>query len=45
VLHGQASGDEQVAFTGRDLTLAAFSLAGLIFLVSGLETVFTQVVG
>lgn len=45
VLRGQASGDEKAAFTGRDLTLAAFSLAGLIFLVSGLETAFTQVVG
>ncbi len=45
VLQGQASGDEKVAFTSRDLTLAAFSLAGLIFLVSGLETIFTQVLG
>ena len=43
VLQGEASSDEQVSFTSRDLTLAAFSLAGLIFLVSGLETIFTQV--
>lgn len=43
VLHGQASGDERVAVTGRDLTLIAFALAGLIFLVSGLENIASQI--
>ena len=45
VLRGQASGDETAAVTGRDLTLIAFALAGLIFLVSGLENIANQIFG
>lgn len=45
LLRGPASGGASVAFTSRDLALVAFSLAGLIFLVSGLENILSQVFG
>jgi hypothetical protein len=45
LLRGQPAGDERVTFTGHDLALVAFSLAGLIFLVSGLENILQQVFG
>jgi hypothetical protein len=43
ILRGQASGQEEVAVTAGVLATLAFSLAGLIFLVSGLETLLNQI--
>jgi hypothetical protein len=45
ILRGQTAGKEEVAFTTGVLATLAFSLAGLIFLVSGLETLLTQLAG
>jgi hypothetical protein len=42
ILRGPASGEEEVAFTAGDLSRLAFFVAGLIFLISGLETLFLQ---
>ena len=38
ILRGQASGEEEAAFTIGDLSMLAFFVAGLIFLISGFET-------
>jgi hypothetical protein len=45
LLRGQPAGEERITFTGRDLALVAFSLAGVIFLVSGIEAILQQVLG
>jgi hypothetical protein len=38
ILRGPASGDGEAAFTTGDLSMLAFFVAGLVFLISGLET-------
>jgi hypothetical protein len=45
ILRGPASGEEEAAFTTGDLSRLAFFVAGLIFLISGLETLFVQLSG
>jgi len=45
ILRGPAFGEEAAAFTTGDLTLLAFFVAGLIFLISGLETLLLQLSG
>jgi hypothetical protein len=43
ILRGPASGEEEVAFPTGALATLAFSLAGLIFLIAGLQTLLTQI--
>jgi hypothetical protein len=45
ILRGPASGEEEAAFTTGDLSMLAFFIAGLIFLISGLETLLVQISG
>jgi len=45
ILRGQASGNEEVAVSAGVLATLAFSLAGLIFLVTGLATLLNQIAG
>jgi uncharacterized membrane protein len=45
ILRGPASGEEEAAFTTGDLSMLAFFVAGLIFLISGLETLLLQISG
>jgi hypothetical protein len=45
ILRGPASGETEAAFTTGDLSMLAFSVAGLIFLISGLETLSFQLSG
>ncbi len=42
ILRGPAAGEEEAAFTTGDLSMLAFFVAGLIFLISGLETLVLQ---
>jgi hypothetical protein len=45
VLRGQATGEGTVSFTARELAAITFYVAGLVFLVSGLERLLGQAVG
>ncbi|HEV7517564.1 MAG TPA: hypothetical protein VGR07_14790 [Thermoanaerobaculia bacterium] len=45
ILRGPAAGEEEAAFTTGDLSMLAFFVAGLIFLISGLETLLVQLSG
>jgi len=45
ILRGQAFGEEEAAFTTGDLSMLAFFVAGLAFLVSGVETLVLQISG
>jgi hypothetical protein len=45
ILRGPASGEEEAVFTTGDLSMLAFFVAGLIFLISGLETLLLQLSG
>ncbi len=45
ILRSPASGEEEAAFTTGDLSMLAFFVAGLIFLISGLETLLLQLSG
>jgi hypothetical protein len=45
ILRGPASGEEEAAFTTGDLSMLAFFIAGLVFLISGLETLLVQISG
>jgi hypothetical protein len=45
ILRGPASGETEAAFTTGDLSMLAYFIAGLIFLISGLETLSLQLSG
>jgi len=45
ILRGAGSGEEEAAFTAGDLSRLAFSVAGLVFLISGLEALSLQLSG
>lgn len=45
VLRGQSTGEETVTLTARELAAITFYVAGLIFLVSGLERLLGQAAG